>query len=250
MARLAIVAALTLFIALPGRAADPDALWRIVHDRCVPDEQQNGRPDPCLAVDLNGGVEKGYVVLKDLIGATQLLVMPTAKITGIEDPAVLAPDATNYFADAWATVPRLEALAQRSLPRDAISLAVNSAAGRTQNQLHIHIDCIDAGVRDALRQHVGEIGEHWAPLGVTLAGHPYRAMRVAGENLDGVNPFRLLSQGVPGAAADMGDQTLAVVGAVLPDGRAGFILLANHVDPDSGDHAGAEELQDHTCHGV
>jgi CDP-diacylglycerol pyrophosphatase len=121
--------------------------------------------------------------------------------------------------------------------------------GRSQNQLHIHVDCLDAGVRDALKHHMAEIGEHWAPLDVTLQGHHYSAMRVAGAWLDGINPFRLLADGVPGAAADMGHQTLAVVGATLPDGRPGVILLADHTDKASGDNASAEELQDHACQG-
>jgi CDP-diacylglycerol pyrophosphatase len=244
------VAVLSLLAGLPARGADSDALWNIVHDRCVANEQQNGEPDPCLLVDLSAGVDKGYVVLKDREGATQLLVMPTAKITGIESTAILAPDATNYFQMAWLSAPRVEALAHRHLPRDAISLAVNSMAGRTQNQLHIHVDCIDASVRATLRQHAGEIGEHWAPLNVTLKGHNYWAMRVAGPWMEDTNPFRLLAEGVPGAAYDMGYHTLAVVGSVLPDGSPGFILLADHTDRIHGDRASAEELQDHSCAGL
>ena len=37
------------------------------------------------------------------------------------------------------------------MPRDDISLAVNSVYGRSQNQLHIHIDCVRSDVRNALR---------------------------------------------------------------------------------------------------
>jgi CDP-diacylglycerol pyrophosphatase len=249
MGRLICIAAALLVLGIPlARAEDPDALWKIVHDRCVPDQLQHATPDPCMLVDLGAGVDHGFVLLKDRDGTTQILLMPTAKITGIESPDILAPDATNYFAYAWLAVPRLNALAHRDLPRDDVSLAINSISGRSQNQLHIHIDCISAAVRDALHQHAAEIGEHWAPLDVKLAGHQYLAMRVAGEQLDG-NPFRLLADGVPGAAADMAHQTLVVTGTVLPDGRRGFILLADHADPAAGDHGSGEELQDHACHG-
>src|SRR5579863_8957116 len=99
-----IAAALLVLGSLSARAEDPDALWKIVHDRCVPDQLQHATPDPCLLVDLAGGVEHGFVLLKDRDGATQILLMPTAKITGIEAPEILAPDATNYFADAWLAV--------------------------------------------------------------------------------------------------------------------------------------------------
>jgi len=248
--RLSLAALLLLLGTLPACAEDPDALWKIINDRCVPDQVQHATPDPCMLVDLDGGVAHGYVLLKDRDGATQILLMPTAKITGIESPAILAPDATNYFADAWLASPRLDTLAHHNLPRDEVSLAINSISGRSQNQLHIHIDCINAEVRTALLQHAVDIGDHWAPLGVPLAGHQYLAMHLAGEQLDGANPFRLLADGVPGAAADMGQQTLVVTGTVLADGRPGFILLTDHADPATGDHGSGEELQDHACRGL
>ena len=43
----------------------------------------------------------------------------------------------------------------------------------------------------------------------------------------------------------MGQNTLVAVGAVLDDGRLGFIILARQADPAAGDMAGGEELQDH-----
>ena len=96
--------------------------------------------------------------------------MPTAAITGIEDPAVLAPGAPNYFADAWRGAPTLSAR-RPALPRDALSLAVNSTFGRSQNQLHIHIDCLRVDVRNAVRRQLASIGDNWAPLAETFAGH-------------------------------------------------------------------------------
>jgi CDP-diacylglycerol pyrophosphatase len=236
-----------LIVFAPGCFADSDVLWRIINDKCVPNEQKAGEPEPCLLVDLSAGADKGYVVLKDIEGATQILVMPTAKITGIESADILADGATNYLAMAWLTTPRVEALAHRPLPRDGLSLAVNPINGRSQNQLHIHVDCLDAGVRDVLRQHAADIGPQWGPFPVMLTGHQYLALRVADTWLTGKNPFRVLADGVPEAAADMGHQTLAVVGATLPDGSPGFILLARRVDGAVA--KGAEELQDHACQG-
>ena len=84
-----------------GHGNDPDALWKLVHDKCVPDQRQNGNPAPCAVVDLREGDAKGYAVLKDLVGATQYLLIPTARVPGIESPLLLAPEAPNYFADAW-----------------------------------------------------------------------------------------------------------------------------------------------------
>jgi CDP-diacylglycerol pyrophosphatase len=160
---------------------------------------------------------------------------------------LLAPEAPNYFADAWRERSYTERAAQHPLPRQAISLAINSAFGRSQNQLHIHIDCIRADVRAVLQRQVASIGDSWAPLSEPLAGHHYRAMRVQADALDGANPFRLLADGVPGARMAMGEQTLVLVGAEFAGGSPGFIILTNQVDLANGDHASGEELQDHGC---
>src|ERR1700723_2907276 len=80
-----------------AQASNPNVLWQIVHEQCVPDEQQHGDPKPCAEVDLAGG----FAVLKDIAGASQFLLIPTAEVGGIEDPSLHAPFARNYFADAW-----------------------------------------------------------------------------------------------------------------------------------------------------
>ena len=230
-------------LALAGTArADPDALWKIIHDKCVPDQQQHGQPAPCAKVDLAAG----YVVLKDLIGDTQYLLMPTAKITGIDDPAVLAPGTQNYFADAWAERHFTEDAAKRALPRDALSLAVNSVTARSQNQLHIHIDCIRPDIRAALAHAEAAIGGRWTPFPEPLAGQRYRTMRVMGETLDGADPFRLVADGIPGASEAMARQTIVVVGATFA-GKPGFVILSDTADLATGDRGGGEDLQDHSC---
>jgi CDP-diacylglycerol pyrophosphatase len=234
--------ALTALLAFSGvaRAADPDALWKIVSQKCVPDERDHGQPNPCAEVDL----AKGYVVLKDIVGDTQYLLMPTAKITGIEDPQLLAPDAKNYFADAWAERHFTVTAAKRDLPRGDLSLAVNSIHGRSQNQLHIHIDCVAPAVRDAIAAHIAGVGNAWAPFPGKLNGHTYQAMRVAGDELP-ANPFKLLAAD---ARPDrMGNETLVVIGAALSDSAPGFVLLADTADLATGDRASGEELQDHSC---
>jgi CDP-diacylglycerol pyrophosphatase len=225
--------------------ADPNALWTIVHGQCVPDQEAHADPAPCALVDLDAGEQRGYVVLKDLVGATQFLVIPTQQITGIESPSLLAPDSTNYFAAAWRATSFVDARAGIDLPRDWLSLAINSAFGRTQNQLHIHVDCVRADVKNAVSRHVADITAQWARFPEPLAGHGYLAMTVAGDTLDATDPIQLVAQGVPGARDDMGAQTLVAVGAYLGDGRPGFVLLAGRADPAAGNVGAGEELQDH-----
>ena len=177
-----------LLAPISGRAADPSALWKIVNGQCVPHEESEHSPSPCAAVDIANGVEKGFAVLKDKNGIAQFLLIPTARIGGIEDPALLAPGETNYWEAAWQARSFVEQRLHASLPRDSLSLAINSVKGRTQDQLHIHIDCIRPDVHDILAANLDQITTTWAALPTPLAGHYYRAIRI-----DRIDPRRGLS---------------------------------------------------------
>ena len=251
MGRLVTAAgALAALLLLPGAKPsvfNPSALWKIVNGQCVPNQEQHGDPKPCVEVDLKDGVAHGYAVLKDLNGPTQYLVLPTARIVGIEAPELQAPGATNYFAAAWSARTFVEKSLGHDLPRDNVGLAVNSILARTQNQLHIHVDCLHADVRDTLVRLRSSIGDKWAPLSEPVGGHPYRAMRVMGPTLDGHNPFKLLADGVPGARADMKMRTLVVVGMQFDGDAPGFVILTDQVDPLHFDFGAGGLLEDHSC---
>lgn len=241
---LSRICALLALLAVPAASAhaDPQMLWRIVHDQCIPNQIDRHNPSPCTLVDLAGG----YVVLKDRVGATQFLVLPTARITGIESAALLSPRVPDYMQDAWSARRFVEARTPGSLTRGDLSLAVNSIRGRSQDQLHIHVDCLRQDVRDALARHRAAIGDQWRPFPVALAGHHYIARRLVIPDLSDVNPFRTLADEVPDARANMGEYTLVVAGATF-GGKSGFILLADRADLLRGDLARGESLQDHSC---
>jgi CDP-diacylglycerol pyrophosphatase len=241
---MSLVAVLATVVCAPQAVADPNALWTIVNGQCVPDQRANDNPAPCALVDLDGGESRGSAVLKDLVGATQFLLIPTERIGGIESPQILAADAPNYFTDAWRARTFVEQRAGRELPRDWLSLAINSADARSQDQLHIHVDCVRADVRQALIAYVDDIGTTWQPFPVTLAGQQYRAMQIWGEELAAANPFRLLADGLP-AGDTMGAQSLVVIGNNGADGRPGFVLLAGRADAATPGSGHGEDLQDH-----
>jgi CDP-diacylglycerol pyrophosphatase len=227
-----------------SHAADPSALWKIVSGQCVPHQESVHDPAPCARVELSQGVDKGFAVLKDINGAYQFLLIPTARITGMEDPAILAPDAPNYWGAAWQARYFVEGRLHAELPRDAVALAINSSVGRTQDQLHIHIDCVRQDVHDILAANMDQITDSWAPFPEPLAGHHYKAIRIAGETLGKINPFRELADS---GVADLGMHTLVLVGAILPNGEGGFVLLDDQVNLLAGDRASGEQLQDHAC---
>lgn len=247
---IAVAAAVTagLLLSSPAaRAYDPNAIWKIVNGKCVPNQQAHGDPKPCAEVDLKNGVAHGYAVLKDLHGPTQYLLIPTRRIVGIESPELLAPDAANYFADAWNARSFVEKTLGQALPIDALSLAVNSKLARTQNQLHIHIDCIRADVRATLSKLRTTISYAWTPLAEPVGGHGYWAMRVMGPSLAGHDPFKLLAEGVAGASDDMQLRTLVVVGMRFENGAPGFVILQDRVDLLRFNFAAGARLQDHDC---
>ena len=223
-------------------ARDRDALWKIVDGMCVPDMRHQGNPAPCAQVDLR----RGFVVMKDINGRTQFLLIPTRRTRGIEDPKLLQPSAPNYWQAAWESRALLEQQVGHPVPREALGLAINSAPGRSQDQLHIHVDCLRSDVADALRTQGGRIGRNWSSLQLPLAGRSYRAMRVMGEDLGARDPFRLLARD-PRARADMGQQTLVMAGYRSARGNPGFLLLSHRADLAAGDRAHGEDLLDHRC---
>jgi CDP-diacylglycerol pyrophosphatase len=224
--------------------ADPNALWRIVHGECVPHVEAGLGPKPCERVGLEGGVAQGVAILKDLVGIAQMLAIPTRRITGIEDPQMLEPDAPPVFADAWASRDLVEAGLGRELPREAVGLAINSKWARSQGQLHVHVDCVAVPVVMALADYASALDDQWRAMTIPLRGRVYFARRVASADLRDVAPLKLLADGVHGARAQMGAYSLAAIGATS-DGKPGFVLLAEQFSLEGGGHA--EDLQDHDC---
>ncbi len=236
--RALILGVILALSAAPVQAANPNALWHVVHDLCLRDQRLFHRPAPCLAVNRATGV----AVVPDPGGRTQVLLVPTRKIAGIESPELLAPGGPNYWQAAWAARGFVARRARRPVSRDQIALAINSVWSRSQNQLHIHVDCVGLSTRAALKAQEGKIGFVWTPLGQPLAGHLWTVRRLWGADLGARDPFKLLARGDPDARAHMGVEGLVVVGATFADGAPGFYLLATH-DRD----AFGESLQDHHC---
>jgi len=238
-----LVAAGALMAMTPDGSRPPSALWWVVHDLCVTDQRLIGIPAPCMDVNLR----QGWAVVKDTRAPTHLLLVPTRRISGIESPGLLAPNAPNYWQFAWNARRFLAHLAGRPVPRQDIALVINSIPGRTQNQLHIHVDCVQPDIAKALHDHLGDIDDTWRPLPVSLAGHHVLVRRLDGAQFGERDPFKLLAAGVPGARSGMGEEALGAVGAVFPSGRPGFILITHPFPPDAADLGAGEEILDHRC---
>jgi CDP-diacylglycerol pyrophosphatase len=241
-------AVFSLLLALPGmliaagaHAANPHKLWEIVSQECVPHMQDKGDPKPCATVDL----ERGFVVLKDLVGPAQYLLMPTRRLAGIESPELLAPDAPNYWGYAWQQRFRVAQALGRPLRDEQLGLEVNSAAGRSQLHLHIHIDCMRRDVAASLAAHREDPLRQWMPW--NFEGNRYWVMRLPADALHTGDPFKLAAARSAFAASAMGTQSLLLTGARFVDGGAGFFLVNMPVNFDLGERGSAEVLMDHDC---
>ncbi len=222
-----------------ARPANRDALREIVQDQCLVHWQHDHTAAPCerLVLPHAPHPDGGYAVLKDRKGGAHFLLIPTDTISGAESPRVLAPGAPNYFDAAWSARDRLAAVVGRAVPRTAVGLALNPRRARSQDQLHIHIECLRPDVASALRAAAGNIGTRWAAI--DLAGSQYQALRVMGESLAGHEPFALIAQGLSGARDSLADDTILVAGMQFEQGP-GFAIVA-------GSGAPAELLLDSSC---
>jgi CDP-diacylglycerol pyrophosphatase len=221
--------------------AHPNALWRIVHGLCMRDMRLSGHPAPCAEVNVGGG----YAVLKDIEHDTQLLLIPTTRIVGIESPELQKHGSPNYWQAAWKARRYIEQQRRSSIPREDIALAVNSAFGRTQSQLHIHIDCVRPAVLQLLQAHQSDRGSHTFDLGVRH--RRYRVRWIPSADLTDVDPFKLLARADRAARRDMASETLVVIGGARSNGDLGFYMLSDRADPQRDDGAAGEELLDHRC---
>lgn len=226
--------------AADGHRAQRDALRRIVQSQCLPAYRRQLDPAPCarLVVPVPGGVADGYAVLKDRKAGAHFLLIPTRTLAGIESPELLDRRTPNYFAAAWRARDVLDRWTGRSLPRDAVGLAINPQVARGQDQLHIHMECVGGMLYRTLADQAAGLGPAWSPL--NIAGRRFEARQVLGEDLDGKSPFRLLAEGLPGARRRLGAYTLIVAGHGFAAGP-GFVVLAATGAP------GGETLLDARC---
>ena len=229
---------LATLICAPAHA-DRDRLRYIVQHECLPHWLEQADPAPCSNVTVVAPppTAQGYAVLADRKGGAHYLLIPLYPIGGVESPLLHAGGALNYFDAAWQARAVLEGTLHHPLAREAVGLAVNQRAARSQDQLHIHISCLQPGLQRALHADAPRLQSRWAPL--VIEGRSYQALRLMGERPGDADPFRLLAE-LPGAQAAMDEFTLLLAGMQFESGP-GFALLAGRAVP------GAELLLDADC---
>ncbi|WP_367672153.1 CDP-diacylglycerol diphosphatase [Serratia symbiotica] len=216
-----------------------DALWHTISQQCIPNQQQNNDPAPCLKVDL----AERYILFKDRNGPYHDLLIPTDKVSGIESQDLQTGKAPPYFYLAWENRGHISTEFGKPLKDPLISLAINSQYGRSQNQLHIHIACLRQDVYNMLGKLADKIGQNWQLLPEKLAGDHYLARKLVGTDLIIEDPFKLLQQYAVEQGDSVANYGLAL--AVTPKGE--MLLLANRLDQAKQNTGSAVLILDFQC---
>jgi CDP-diacylglycerol pyrophosphatase len=239
---VSILAAVALVLASAPRA---HAFGRI-NDLCVPNFLKTGNAFPCLSIE--GDIKAGAVaIVPDLWSRTQVLAVPTIRVSGIESSVVFSPDAPRWFEEAWNSRRLVSRNLPHQLPREDIALAINSRLSRAQDQLHIHIDCLKPEVQSALTLLQPQLSTEWLTKPIALLGKHYFARLLRESDLQALNPFRLVADGPGRGEPNFGRMSIALVASKLSDGEAGFILLAGRFSRGQTDGGRSEDILDHSC---
>ncbi|WP_322070532.1 CDP-diacylglycerol diphosphatase [Paraburkholderia bannensis] len=233
-----LIAALAATGCVRLSAFDANGLWKVVGGQCVPNARDKGQPGPCTKVDF----DKRYAVLKDINGRAQYLLIPTDRVSGIESPDILYAGSPEYWAGAWAAGRYVDDKLKTTLAPTQLGLEINSSQQRSQNQLHIHVDCMRNDIVDALAPYRHDAPGSWR--WATLDGKRYRVTRVTSLT-DNNNPFRVVERGLD-PQQTMAKQTILVTGAGADTAHDGWLVVNSAQDVDGGTGT-AEGLLDHAC---
>jgi len=217
-----------------------DSLWKNVQQRCLTPATPI-HPD-CVIVDR----QRGFVLYKDMIGASHYLVIPVRPVSGVDDTRVWSDREHNAWAFGWSVRDTVARAVGNPLPDTLLGLAINAKAARSQDQLHIHLDCISESARDFMAS--GAIDTRWRDL--QFRGKAVRARLIPSDDpVLPVDPFDVVRQDI-GADADIADRGV-FVGYVRPPqgqpGQAGFVVVDEPVSKAGGANGHASDFLDRGC---
>jgi CDP-diacylglycerol pyrophosphatase len=215
---LAAAGAVLAAIATVSQAApDPRLkLWERAQ-QCVDEARKQSLKYPCVRASKS----LEYVIVDDTeIGKRGVyMILPTVRVSGIEDPAVLDKPLRQFFEYGW------EALNTHiKRPPQDLAMAINNKTHRTQDQFHIHLACVAPEVRTALDS--AKLTGHWQDNAIKVKGREFAAIELASLAR---SPFEVLQDHLASKQpkASLGDYSLAVIGQA--NGR--FVVLATSTAP-------------------
>ena len=242
-------------------ATSRDQLWEITKT-CVANFLAHGSPDPCLVVDLKQGQDQGqdqtqdqtqdqgqnqgFVILKDRLGASHFLLIPTRKILGIEDPILISKEMTNFWSKAFEHLSYVPKSLNKQIPLDHLIIGINSTFARSQDQLHLHLDCLAPEVLQWLQTN----GKNLAPNGGEAAVFKRAKFRVWKiKSHEFINPFLELAEDAGSTGFDIKKHALALVTSKDASGQFEFFVFDSMSAPEGSPYSGgsADLLMDRQC---
>lgn len=245
---LSVIAAALACILLPRAiGADPvlpRTSLRAVVEGCIL-ARRFALAFPCLRVGAKGREATPSVVLRVPGSRTHLLVMPAEAIPGLEDPRLQNAPYGSLWAEALATRPLVSEGAGFAVPDASIGLAINADRVRSQDQLHIHVECIRPRYLQSIRAQAAGLGRDGSTKSLIVAGEQFVARRIGREDVERGNLFALLASESPAGTGLSGVGALLVSNEASPQGSAaedGMLLLAAPRQERT-----VEKLLDHGC---
>jgi len=226
--------------------ARSDALWTVTHDLCMNNYHYRRDPAPCQQIYLPQDSTQGYSIIQNPRHRLHFILVPTVAMSGIESIALTRPGRPDYFGYAWLMRYRLMAAYGARVPEDRLGMALNSAYGRSQNQLHIHLTCLREDVYRQLQAERPYINNDWRPLPDRLLNHTYYARRVMQPTAMGIYPVASVARHFRLSPSQLAESGVALIPATF-SGEKGFILLTTRRGWDKGNRASVESLLDKRC---
>jgi CDP-diacylglycerol pyrophosphatase len=198
---------------------DRQALWSVIGTVCVP-ASYFGSTFPCARVNR----DRGYAVLKSPAPyGLSFIVTPIVPMAGIESLAATTGDTKGLWLAAWEERILLERAANRKINWRDVVLAVNSKATRSQDQLHIHLGCINGSLRDFLAVEPSSIEGNWQLVHPSSMNASFFVKLIREESIKD-DLFKLVFDAIPGGRLFAEKQSIAVAGVTRGSWR-GFALI-------------------------
>lgn len=218
--------------------ADRNVLWDKVNGACVPGYVNKDTYQPCSLVDMNEKIAI-YKVDNDKY---QYLLLPTDRVTGVEDDKLQKSRLPNYLYDAWLAKTFLTERLGKPIKERFISLALNPQNARSQDQLHIHISCLSGTANEVLSKiPKSKLNTTWSKEQVTIPPYSYYYRKVSLNELINGSLFKSVSDKVK---KEKGRMEYTGVGLVNRTPES-FIMLVGIGTIAKG--VSAELIQDHEC---
>ena len=227
-----------LFVFSNAARADRDFLWKEIGGVCVPAYKTNDVYGPCAVVNL----DQDYAIYKADSDPYQYLLIPTGRVTGIEDVKLQQATEPNRFYNAWQSRGFMTQRLNKPIKEHMIALAVNSINTRTQDQLHIHISCLSSEARKIIAGlPLNQLKGQWSEKTVEIGAYRFYYKKLSIDELKTENLFITAKEKVD---QEKGTFAYAGIGLVNLD-PDNFLLLTGVGTEQRG--VAAERIEDHRC---